>query len=143
MKFFIAVLTLFALHTHAHAEELLQSQQSWDGGAFAYPQGTPEISSYKLELATGAATPEHCHPVPTMGYVLSGRLRVETAHNDKTHFEAGQSVVEVMRTPHVGTAVEGPVEIVVFYAGDTNTPNTVLATDDSYARYCQSDGATQ
>lgn len=136
MKFLISVLFLFGSIFSAAAEQLLQSQHSWDGGAFVYPDGTPEISSYKLKLETGAATPKHCHPVPTMGYVLSGRLRVETAQDKQTYFEAGQSVVEVMRTPHVGTAVEGPVEIVVFYAGATETPNTVLATEDQYEKYC-------
>ena len=69
--------------------------------------------------------PFHCHPVPTMGYVLQGTVQVDLADGESARFGAGSALVEVMNTPHRGQAVDGPVEIIVFYAGAVGTPNTL------------------
>lgn len=127
----------------AGAEQLLETQTSWDGGALAYPQGPVEITSFVLRLEEGDQPKFHCHPVPTMGYVLSGSIRVETSNGKTAEFTAGQSVVEVMRTVHRGTAVDGPVEIIVFYAGTPDLPNTVFPDDDAANQYCEEAGAGQ
>ena len=113
------------------AEELLRTQRSWDGGAVAYPDGVPEITSIILRLEEGSDTAFHCHPVPTMGFVLTGTVAVETAEGRVQQFEAGDSVLEVMNTPHRGRAVGGRVEIVVFYAGAAGVANTLLAEPGS------------
>jgi len=118
------------------ADPLLQTTRSWDGGAIAYPDGDAQITSVILRLEEGQVPPFHCHPVPTMGYVLKGKLEVETQAGRKAVFSAGESVVEVMRTVHRGTAIEAPVEIIVFYAGATDLPDTVLPADDPDNRYC-------
>ena len=118
------------------AEPLLQSTRSWDGGAIAYPEGNAQITSVILRVEEGAEPPFHCHPVPTIGYVLNGSLEVETSNGDKVLLKQGESVVEVMRTVHRGVAVEAPAEIVVFYAGAEGVPVTVLPEDDPENRYC-------
>ena len=118
------------------ATELLRSSESWNGGVFQYPKGKAKITSVKLKLENGQETPFHCHPIPTMGYVLKGKIEVTTKKGDKAVFSEGESVVEVMRTLHKGRALGGPVEIVVFYAGDTNTPNTIFPEDDVESKYC-------
>ncbi len=41
-----------------------------------------------------------------------------------------------MRTVHKGTAIGGPVEIVVFYAGSVDLPNTVMMDDDLSHELC-------
>jgi len=115
---------------------MLQTTTSWDGGALAYPAGEAEVTSVILRIEEGQEPPFHCHPVPTMGYVLSGAVEVETREGKKAVFEAGQSVVEVMKTVHRGRALGGPVEIVVFYAGAVALPNTVLPEDDPEHVYC-------
>jgi quercetin dioxygenase-like cupin family protein len=119
------------------AEALLETQTSWDGGKLAYPQGPVQITSFILRLEEGDLPRFHCHPVPTMGYVLKGRIKVETKDGNSATFEAGQSVVEVMRTVHRGTAVDGPVEIIVFYAGSTDLPTTVFPDDEAAVRHCK------
>ncbi|MBT4519037.1 MAG: cupin domain-containing protein [Halieaceae bacterium] len=118
------------------ASELLKTRSSWDGGSFSYPPGKAEVTAVVLALDENQITPFHCHPVPTMGFVLEGSIEVETAQGDKTLLEQGAPVVEVMRTLHRGKAVNGAVKIVVFYAGSTAMPNTVLAGDEASGRYC-------
>ncbi|NOY63041.1 MAG: cupin domain-containing protein [Gammaproteobacteria bacterium] len=119
-----------------HAEPLLKTKTSWDGGEIYYPKGEPEITSIKLKLAEGMTTKFHCHPVPTLGYILKGRVEVETKDGKKVLLKEGESAVEVMRTLHRGKAINGPVEILVFYAGSTSVPNTVFAGDDPKNLHC-------
>lgn len=114
------------------ADPLLQATTSWDGGAIAYPGGDAEITAVILRIGEGDEPPFHCHPVPTMGYVLRGELEVETADGDKDVFTEGQSVVEVMRTVHRGVALQAPVEVIVFYAGARGLPTTVLPGEDPH-----------
>lgn len=121
----------------AVAETLLQSTHSWDGGAISYPEGEAEISSVILRIEEGQEPPFHCHPVPTMGYVLRGVARLETQDGKTVTVREGQSVVEVMKTVHRGTAIEGPVEIVVFYAGARGLPVTVMPEDEAAQHHCQ------
>ena len=79
----------------------------------------------------------HCHPVPTLGYILKGNLVVETKDGNKITLREGESIVEVMRTIHRGRAINGAVEIIVFYAGSTIMPNTVLPENDQDREYCK------
>ena len=53
-------------------------------------------------------------------------MRVETENGKTTLLGAGAAVVEVMQTLHRGRAVDGPAEILVFYAGSRQLPNTVI-----------------
>jgi quercetin dioxygenase-like cupin family protein len=108
------------------AEVLLETPTSWDGGHLAYPEGQVRVTSAILRIDPGEQTAFHCHPVPTMGYVLSGSVEVVTAQGDKRRFDKGDALVEVMKTPHRGRAVDGPVELIVFYAGAEDVPNTVM-----------------
>lgn len=135
----IIYLTVFFLilgMPYAQAENLLQSTTSWDGGEIYYPEGSAEITSFILRLEEGKEVPYHCHPVPTMGYVLRGSVEVETAKGDKTVLHQGESAIEVMKTVHRGKAVNGPAEIVVFYAGAEGVPNTVMLEDEKAEEFC-------
>jgi len=108
------------------AEILLQTSTSWDGGSIRYPAGTAQVTAVHMRMTAAQVAPLHCHPVPALGFMLAGRLQVETATGKTTVFEPGDSVVEVMNTWHRGRVVEGPVEFIVFYAGATGITNTVL-----------------
>ena len=121
------------------AEELLSTGTSWDGGAIAYPGGDPLVSSYRVLLDRDQETPMHCHPVPTLGYLVRGTLEIETRVGDVLTLEAGESLVEVMNTVHRGRAVGGPVEIIVFYAGAAGVPNTILAEGGAGSEPCLTD----
>jgi len=120
----------------ASGEELLKSSSSWDGGAIAYPPGEPEITAVKLSIKEGEALPLHCHPVPTLGYILSGSVEVQTTDARRRVFNQGETLVEVMGTLHRGTAQGGPVEILVFYAGARGLSNTILSPEEPAAAHC-------
>ncbi len=119
------------------AEPILKSTTSWDGGAIAYPQGQAEITSVILRIEEGDLPPFHCHPVPTVGYSLKGVVQVETLDGKKTVVREGEPLVEVMRTVHRGVALEGPAEVVVFYAGAEGVPVTVLPENDPDNEFCK------
>ncbi len=139
MKIYILtwLLLFVVLPNWAAAKERLKTQTSWDGGVIYYPQGQVEITSVKLRIEENQMTKFHCHPVPTLGYILQGDLIVETKNGKKITLKEGESVVEVMRTIHRGRAINGPVEIIVFYAGSTTMPTTVLPEDDLNREYCK------
>ncbi len=106
-----SVLSLFAQLTASAygAEVLLETRTSLDGGDLAYPAGKAQVTSVMLHIEPGEEPPFHCHPVPTMGYVLRGTVEVETAGGKIRRFVEGNAVVEVMNTLHRGRAVDGPV----------------------------------
>lgn len=111
----------------ADVELLHKSGKSWDGGGFHYPPGVPEISILRISLEAGEETPFHCHPIPTFGYVLKGKLEVRTGDGNRILFKEGQAAIEVMGTLHRGRAMCDPVEILVFYTGAENLENSIPA----------------
>lgn len=106
------------------AEVLAQASRSWDYSRLpAYPDGTPEISVLRIEIAPGAQLPLHRHPVINAGYLISGALSVVKENGETRHLKAGEAVIEVVNTWHYGKN-EGdvPAVIVVFYAGAAGMP---------------------
>jgi quercetin dioxygenase-like cupin family protein len=129
------ILLLFS--SIAYTNELLSTTTTWEGEQIVYPEGEAQITSVLLQIAEGEVTPFHCHPVPTLGYILKGKIEVETQSGETSVFSEGESVVEVLGTLHRGKALGGPVEVVVFYAGSTSVPNTVLPGDDPNSELCK------
>lgn len=120
-----------------YAEVLLKTSTTWEGGEIIYPKGKAEITSLKLVIPKGKVSEFHCHPIPTLGYVIKGELEVETADGKKIILHEGDSAVEVLNTVHRGRAINGGVEVVVFYAGAEDIPHTVLPKDDTDGIYCK------
>lgn len=130
------ILLVFALPGIVQAEQLLKTNTSWDGGDIHYPEGSPEITAIILRLQEDQISKFHCHPIPTLGYILKGTVEVETKAGKKVTLKPGDAAVEVMRTVHRGIAVEGDVEILVFYAGAEGIPTTVLPDSEQAEQYC-------
>ena len=120
----------------AAPKPLLQTSTSWDGGKIAYPEGEVQITSIELNIPEGKTSPYHCHPIPTLGYILSGTVEVETLNGDKVTLKAGQSAVEVMKTPHRARSLNGPAKIIVFYAGATHIPTTLKLNEEKNGFSC-------
>ncbi len=135
IKILIAIfLGLYAFSSHSQG--LLKTSKTWEGKEIIYPKGQAEITSVKINIAANTTTKFHCHPVPTIAYLLEGKLEVETKSGKKRIFNAGESIAEVLRTTHRGKAIDDEVEIVVFYIGTTTMPNTVLHGDVQEEHYC-------
>lgn len=127
---------VMAFEVHAKPEVIMQETTSWDGGEIAYPEGQAQITAVKLRFEADSDMPFHCHPVPTFGYIVKGNLKVETKDGKTTILKEGDPAVEVMRTVHKGTPIDGPVEILVFYAGAKDLPNTVFPDKDPEHKHC-------
>jgi quercetin dioxygenase-like cupin family protein len=82
-----------------------------------------------VELAPGAETGWHEHPVPVYGYVVSGSLSVELENGKLISFSAGEAIIEVVNTMHNGrNSGAVPVKLAVFYLGAEGIPNVVRKT---------------
>lgn len=105
---------------------LLQSGASWNGAPLAWPAGPAEVTALQIEIAAGAETGWHLHPVPSFAYVLEGDLEVSLKDGSVKRFAAGQALAEVVGTMHNGRNIgSGPVKLVVFYVGAAGSTLTV------------------
>jgi quercetin dioxygenase-like cupin family protein len=105
---------------------LIKTTVSWDSSAITYPTGKPEITGLLIEIAPGAETQWHLHPVPSFAYILEGHLEVTLKDGRRNTLKAGDALVEVINTAHNGRNVgTTPVKLVVFYAGVVGQSLTV------------------
>lgn len=100
------------------ATTLLKTTTSWDGRPIQYPPGQAEVTGMLIEIAPGAETGWHLHPVPSFGLLLEGELEVTLKNGAVKHLMAGEAIAEVVNTLHSGRNPGSvPVKLVVFYAG--------------------------
>jgi quercetin dioxygenase-like cupin family protein len=111
---------------------LAKTTTSWDGKPIVYPQGQAEITGMLIEIAAGAETGWHLHPVPSFAYVLEGSLEVTLKDGRTKRVNAGEALVEVVDTLHNGRNVGArPVRLVVFYSGAAGKPLTLKPPADA------------
>lgn len=105
---------------------LLKSDSSWNGVPITYPEGKAEITGMLVEIAVGAETGWHLHPVASFGMVIEGELEVHLKEGKTKLLKAGDGLVEVVNTLHNGKNVGNmPVKLVVFYTGVVGQPLTI------------------
>ena len=109
---------------------LVRSTSSWNGAPVRYPQGQAEITGMIIEIAAGAQTGWHGHPVPSFAVVLEGTLEVELEDGRRQRVGPGEALIEVVGTLHNGRSIGAqPVKLVVFYAGAVGTALTYRPAD--------------
>lgn len=107
---------------------LIQSTQSWNGTPIAYPEGQAQITGIMVEIAPGADTGWHQHPAPSFGMITQGTLEVTLRDGRVKRLQAGDALIEVVNTEHIGRNVgDVPVKLIVFYAGVVGQVLTVKA----------------
>ncbi len=97
------------------------------GQKIIYP-GTDraEVTAVTVELAPGAETGWHKHPVPVFAYVISGNLSVELEDGKLRAYHAGDAIIEAVNKLHNGKNVGAePVKLAVFYLGVEDKPNVI------------------
>ncbi len=105
---------------------VLKTTTSWDGRPLSYPAGQAEVTGQIVEIAPGAETGWHLHPVPSFALMLDGTLEVIQENGQVKHLEKGDSLAEVVGVWHKGRNVgKIPVRIVVFYAGAVGQPLSI------------------
>lgn len=109
------------------ATVLKKSSVTGNGQKIVYPvTDKAEITAMRVELAEGAETGWHSHPVPVYAYVLNGELDIELDGGKVVSYRAGDAIVEVLNTLHNGrNRGPGPVRLAVFYTGIEGTPNVI------------------
>lgn len=136
----LLLLPCFVLAGAIDAVVLQSGSVSWDGGAFAYPQGQPEMTVQKITVhpdGKQVELPVHCHPIPLSAYVAKGSVTVITAAGKRGTFKAGEAFIEVANTWHKGVFTED-TELLVFYAGEKGVPLSVKQGENSsFAKGCK------
>jgi len=97
------------------------------GQPIVAPAGPLQVSASIIEIAAGQATPEHQHPYPRLGYVLSGRLEVVNLDTHQIRvLETGQFTADPIGQWHLGRALDGkPVRLLVIDETPPGKGNTV------------------
>jgi quercetin dioxygenase-like cupin family protein len=125
----LAVVPVFAADysTGVTSRVLAKAQVTGSGQRISYPvTDRAEVTAMTVELAPGAETGWHKHPVPVYAYVISGSLAVEVEGGKKLSFGAGEAIIEVVDTMHNGKCMGNePVKLAVFYLGHEGTPNVI------------------
>lgn len=109
------------------AKVLTKTTVTGNGQKISYPQTEKaEVTAMTVELAPGAETGWHKHPVPVYAYVVSGNLTVELEDHKQLAFKAGDAIIEVVNTLHNGrNSGSEPVRLAVFYLGAEGVPNVI------------------
>ncbi len=106
--------------------KLIKTTNSWDDRPIVYPDGKAEITGLMVEIAPGAETGWHLHPIPSFGMVLEGTLEVTLKDGRVKRLRTGDALAEVVNTTHNGHNVgNSSVKLVVFYAGTVGQNLTV------------------
>jgi quercetin dioxygenase-like cupin family protein len=110
----------------ATSRELLKTGSTWNGAALTVAAlARPEVRTVLVELAPGAATGWHRHPVNNYAYILEGTLKLELEDKTTHVFRQGEAFAEVVATWHQGSNIGStPLKILVFYTGEAGQPIT-------------------
>ena len=106
---------------------LVKSTAAWNGRTYEkYGEGRPELTVTQVTIPAHTRLPWHTHPMPNVGYILSGHITVEDrATGQKKIFRAGEAIPEQVNAAHRGTTDDEPVVIIVTYAGTAGQPTSV------------------
>lgn len=99
------------------AQTLLDTVTTGDGKPLKYPDGQARISALLVELAPGGETGLHRHPMPVVGYIVSGEVTVSAQGLPDRVFKAGDAFVETIVWHNGRNLGKDPVKILAIYLG--------------------------
>ena len=115
-------------HTGVIIKQLLSTTTTAAGQKIVLPQKDVELVASIFEIPPQAQLPEHEHPYPRYGYILSGSLRVTNTETGQSNtYRPGDFVLEMVGKWHTG-ANEGaePAKLLVIDFVEKGHANTVL-----------------
>lgn len=125
-------LMLLAAPLHAESQvvvkPVLSTTVTSSGQPIVLPQKDAQVVVSTYEIAAGAALPEHKHPFPRYGYVLTGNLRVINDETGKTEdYKTGDFILESVGQWHRGinTGSE-PLKLLVIDIREKDQPTVEL-----------------
>ena len=134
---FLFFFTLSALgadyQSGVSATVLKKSSVTSNGQKITYPvTDKAEVTAMTVNLAPGAETGWHSHPIPVYAYVVEGTLEVELEGGQIITYRSGDAIIEVVNTLHNGrNRGSEEVRLVVFYTGAEGTPSVVKPSTSS------------
>ena len=98
-----------------------------NGQHIAYPvTDKAEVTAMTVDLAVGAETGWHSHPIPVYAYVVAGTIDVELEGGQVITYRPGDAIIEVVNTLHNGrNRGSEAVRLAVFYTGIEGAPNVI------------------
>ena len=107
--------------------KLLVTETTNIGQKIHYPHDGPaQIQSLLVELAPGAETGTHKHPIITYGYMLSGTIEIKYGGGRIRTYKKGDAFIEAVNTRHNGKNIgKTPAKILVVFISEKNK-QTVL-----------------
>lgn len=99
------------------AQTLLDTTTTGDGKPLKYPDGQARVSALLVELAPGGETGLHRHPMPVVGYIVSGEVTVAAQGLPERVFKAGDAFVETIVWHNGRNLGSVPVKILAIYLG--------------------------
>lgn len=125
-------LMLIAAPLHAESQVVVKAVLSTtvtsSGQPIVLPQKDAQVVVSTYEIPPGVALPEHKHPFPRYGYVLSGSLRVINDDTGKTEdYKAGDFILEAVGQWHRGINTgSDPLKLLVIDLAEKDQPTVVL-----------------
>ncbi|MFI1745558.1 cupin domain-containing protein [Thalassobellus sediminis] len=119
--------------TKTEVAKLAESSKSWDGNNLPnYPTDAPKITILKYTIPPKTKLKIHKHLIINAGVLIKGELTVVDEFNNTLLLKEGDALIELVNTFHYGENKSNePAEIIVFYAGDAETPLTVIKADSN------------
>lgn len=113
------------------AKDLLDTHQTWNGEVIQYPVGDKaKIKMMEFTIKANTQTPDHCHGVNEVIYILEGELMVETLDGKKKLLKQGDVAVEPLKTFHHGISGPNGVKLLATYIGTKDRPEAVMKNDN-------------
>jgi quercetin dioxygenase-like cupin family protein len=110
-----------------NSTQVLKTSTTWNGAPIQYATSAkPEVQAVMVEIAPGAATVWHKHPVNNFAYMMEGKIRLELEDGTTHEFKAGDAFAEVVNTWHRGVNIgTQPVKILVWYTAEAGGPISI------------------
>ena len=122
-------LTSFAIENtnNIKVTKLIETDTSWEKTKIIYPNGDAKITALVVEMQPQAKMQMHYHEVPSFGYILEGKITVQSESGDIQTFSKGDVVIEMINKKHSGVNPGDKVtKFIVFYMGTEDLKNTII-----------------
>ena len=122
-------LTSFAIENanNIKVTKLIETDTSWEKTKIIYPNGDAKITALVVEMQPQAKMQMHYHEVPSFGYILEGKITVQSESGDIQTFSKGDVVIEMVNKKHSGVNPGDTVtKFIVFYMGTEDLKNTII-----------------
>ena len=125
MRWMMAVVVAAISATPSLAQEIARPNLVLKETVQGMPKGDrQEVNVLTATIQPGGKTPFHTHRFPVTVHILEGTFTLELEGRPPVVLKAGESFVEPPNVKMTGynKSTTEPMQVVIFYVGDPNTP---------------------